>query len=395
MKKYFFVAAIAAMSLASCSNDDVIEVKQDEIKFNVVTNRASRAANIYCNNNMPEDFKVYAFYNNGTQDMLYIDGDVITRSENGVYVNSTNKSRFWPETSLDFVALKNFTNGATLHYHAQGAYYGHVSENFTVAQNVADQIDLLYAIAPAQTKEIAKDGVKLNFRHALSQVVFKAKNLNSALHVEVTGVKVGNVANKGQFDITLKNSTEGNYNIHEEGYDFIEDRNHWRAYNTSTTGNSDFEVLLDAPVVLSSTTQSLTSANAEGKEFSNTAMLMIPQTTTAWDIEKTSNPDEGYALNEAGTTMGYGTYLAIKCTIWNVAGEEYNAESDLKLYDGWAYIPADFNWKEGKKYTYTFIINDGAGFDDKGIPTLHKITYSVTVDDFESWNQSMDMSTFE
>ena len=45
MKKSMFMVALAAMSLASCSNDNVIEnAKPGEIKFNATTANASRGA---------------------------------------------------------------------------------------------------------------------------------------------------------------------------------------------------------------------------------------------------------------------------------------------------------------------------------------------------------------
>ena len=63
MKKFFFLA-IAATALASCSSDELVELKEgDEIKFTAVADNDSRAETVFCNNNLPADFQLYAATN--------------------------------------------------------------------------------------------------------------------------------------------------------------------------------------------------------------------------------------------------------------------------------------------------------------------------------------------
>ena len=58
-----FMVALAAMSLASCSNDNVIETaKPGEIKFNATTANASRAAAVYSATELMPKFTVNAAY---------------------------------------------------------------------------------------------------------------------------------------------------------------------------------------------------------------------------------------------------------------------------------------------------------------------------------------------
>ena len=61
MKKLVLMAFGLCM-LAACSQDEVMEVNRngDEITFDVVTNAATRAADVYCNNNKPSGFYVSA-----------------------------------------------------------------------------------------------------------------------------------------------------------------------------------------------------------------------------------------------------------------------------------------------------------------------------------------------
>jgi hypothetical protein len=84
-------------------------------------------------------------------------------------------------------------------------------------------------------------------------------------------------------------------------------------------------------------------------------MLLIPATTAAWtpaDAEDTYD----------------GTYLAVNCKIYNVAGVAYNSESDVCLHSGWAVIPVSFDWEPGKKYTYTLTITqEYIKFNEPGV----------------------------
>ena len=102
MKKIISGIAVL-MLLVSCSKEEVIDVNHDgdEITFDVVTNSATRAADVYCNNNMPKEFYVSAI----SDGMSYIDEDHIA-NENGSWVNKSGV-RYWPETAVDFYAYYN------------------------------------------------------------------------------------------------------------------------------------------------------------------------------------------------------------------------------------------------------------------------------------------------
>ena len=166
MKKIYLAAPLLlALAAASCTKSEVLETNSGEIRFNVVANKATKAAAIYDNNNLPEDFYVYAISNGAT----YIDGDLIKHS-NGAWVNQSG-TRFWPEANVDFYALRNADN-----FDWNVASPAVPSFEFTVASAVADQKDLLYSVrkdeAP-RTDPDANNPVSLNFRHALSQIVFQ------------------------------------------------------------------------------------------------------------------------------------------------------------------------------------------------------------------------------
>ena len=219
MKKIISGIAVL-MLLVSCSKEEVIDVNHDgdEITFDVVTNSATRAADVYCNSNKPKEFYVSAI----SDGMSYIDEDHIAY-ENGSWVNKSGV-RYWPETAVDFYAYYNDNNSYSWSVAEGKAVAKFV--NFKVNDDVAAQQDLIYAVKTNQSKpgeDAANTPVALNFRHALSQIVFQAKNTNANLYVEISGVDVVNVGNTNTFTFPSVD-TDNNIVDHEgENADYPDD----------------------------------------------------------------------------------------------------------------------------------------------------------------------------
>lgn len=383
------------MAMASCSQDETIGINHDgdEITFNVVTNNATRAENVFCNQNLPGGFYVSAI----SDDKTYIDKDYVTGS-NGNWTN-TSGTRYWPETAVDFYA---HVNGGDAYKWNNGSPK---FEGFTVNNTVGSQVDLLYAVKTDQSKAGGK--VNLNFRHALSQIVFQAKNTNANLYVEIAGVSVVNVGGTNTFTFPLAN-TEANIVDHDENADGVYEDGEfgssinydasWGTWEALTQETEQYNVDFDkTPVPGTNTLVSLTTKNEDGEEYNSNAMLLLPQNTTAWDPE--ANPLPGAAGNT-------GSYLLVDCAIFNVAGTDYAEGDDVCLWgkpqgSGWTTkelaIPVAFDWKQGKKYVYTLVFGEGnGGYDpdpdpedpdpEDPNPVLVPITFEITVDDFELIN---------
>lgn len=378
------------MAMASCSQDETIGINHDgdEITFNVVTNNATRAENVYCNQNLPGGFYVSAISDGKT----YIDKDYVTGS-NGNWTN-TSGTRYWPETAVDFYA---HVNGGDAYKWNNGSP---IFEDFTVNNTVGSQVDLLYAVKKDQSKTNGK--VNLNFRHALSQIVFQAKNTNANLYVEIAGVSVANVGGTNTFTFPSAN-TETNIVDHDENADGVYEDGEfgssinyddsWGSWAKLTQGKEQYNVDFPKTAVRGNNTLvALTTANETDKEYNSNAMLLLPQKTAAWDPE--TNPLPGAEKNT-------GSYLLVDCAIFNVAGDEY-AGSDVCLWgepqgSGWTTkelaIPVAFEWEQGKKYVYTLVFGEGnGGYDpdpdpdpdpEDPDPVLVPITFEITVDDFE------------
>jgi len=380
MKKIISGIAVL-MLLVSCSKEEVIDVNHDgdEITFDVVTNSATRAADVYCNSNMPKEFYVSAI----SDGMSYIDEDHIA-NENGSWVNKSGV-RYWPETAVDFYA----------YYNDNDSYQWSVAEgkavakfvNFKVNDDVAAQQDLIYAVKTNQSKpgeDAANTPVALNFRHALSQIVFQAKNTNANLYVEISGVDVVNVGDTNTFTFPSVN-TDNNIDDHEgENADYPDDADGWGTWAELTSGTASYAVAFDAVAVKGdSQIVALTTTDDGGKagEFNSNTMLLLPQTTTPVDIDKQFGTDGG-------------SYFLVNCIIKNVKdGSGVAGDDDVYLWGAAntpkkLAIPVEFNWEQGKKYIYTLVFGEGnGGYDPDPVdptpdPVLVPITFTVTVDDF-------------
>lgn len=382
MKKIISGIAVL-MLLVSCSKEEVIDVNHDgdEITFDVVTNSATRAADVYCNINMPKGFYVSAISDGQT----YIDKDQIA-NEDGSWVNKSGV-RYWPATPVDFYA----------YYNDNGSYQWSVAEgkavakfvNFEVNDDVAAQQDLIYAVKTNQSKpaeDAANTPVALNFRHALSQVVFQAKNTNANLYVEISGVDVVNVGNTNTFTFPSVD-TDNNIDDHEGATtEYPSEAQGWGTWADLTSGDASYAVEFkpvavngDSNVVALTTTDD----GAKDGEFNANTMLLLPQTTTAWD-----------AKSKLGDTTG--SYFLVNCIIKNVSGDAVS-DDDVYLWGdnstgAWKAkklaIPVAFDWEQGKKYIYTLVFGEGNGGyepdpeDPTPDPVLVPITFTVTVDDF-------------
>lgn len=384
------------MAMASCSQDETIGINHDgdEITFNVVTNSATRAADVYCNQNLPGGFYVSAISDGKT----YIDKDYVTGS-NGNWTN-TSGTRYWPETPVDFYAYVNA--GTSYKWSVDGAGKATAKfENFTVNNTVESQEDLLYAVKTNQSK--TNGTVNLNFRHALSQIVFQAKNTNANLYVEIAGVSVANVGGTNTFTFPSANTEtnivdhDGNADgVYEDGeFGDITDGLNWGTWAALTQGTEQYNVdFTEIAVEGNNTLVALTTANDAGKEYNSNAMLLLPQKTTAWDPETYPRP------TAEGNT---GSYLLVDCAIFNVAGDDYDADGDVCLWGeqkkegGWTTkelaIPVAFDWQQGKKYVYTLVFGEGNGGynpdpedPEDPDPVLVPITFEIFVDDFELVN---------
>ena len=400
MKKLFLLAWPIALAAVSCSNEEVVSVNNDanEIKFAVVANNSTRALNdsMYCNNYKPGSFHVWALAKDNSVATVVGKSyfkEVLYSANTGKTLWSADQAniRFWPNQGaekLDFYLMHNY-NG-TVQWTPGEADTNKARlavEGYTLTTDVAAQTDFIYAVKQNQVKK-GNDGKKtINFRHALSQVVFKARNTNSTLHVEIGEVQVKNFNSKGNFALPLKDTettlVDHNSNQTTEAADGTVGT--WSSQNTlattsvavyNTTVEGQAEATYAAVNYDTAGTNATNLTNGSDREFDK-SMLFIPQERTAGTVTE-STPGSKNLFND-----GTNPYFVVKCKIWNVEGAAFNKGTDVCIYDGYAYIPVTVDWKPGKKYIYTFVFGGkNGGYDEDGNDILVPISFDVTVDDF-------------
>ena len=396
MKKSMFIVALAAMSLASCSNDEVLDIQKTGVQFSVVADKASRGTVVTTND--IAQFAVYGFNADGNMFMEGANGagkEINKETTGDVSKWVYSPTQFWPtEAAIDFYSihpatvLMDKTNKKIVDY--------------TVSTNVANQVDLLYALNLGCTKDNSTSGVPVNFRHALAQIVFKATNTNPNLKVDIQGVKVVKVNSKGTFEWPTASTTTPNYSADKDGTKDTELDATWGVWNkTSLSEETSYtatcgRVVLDANAVKGEIVADLSAA----------PLLLLPQPLTPAPV-----------VNEK-MQRANGSYFAISCKVYNVvngvetllwpATDEYKdvlipLNSPDKVLDGNNKEQA--GWKQGKKYIYTFIFGEGAGYEPEPDPenpdtnepvdpVLVPVKFTVTVDEFQTATLSQDMKTY-
>ena len=380
MKSKYLAVALSAVALVACNNEDVLEVNQGRgISFQVATEASTRAQATTTSN--IGEFMVWGFTQENPAQTLMEELSV-SKPESGSEW-TYDGTIFWPAAPVDFYSISpepvsGKVSEGTVNIESDEQKI----EGFTVNKDQNKQVDLLYAVNMGETKANHEASpVSINFRHALSQIVFKAKNTNKNLKVIIKSVKIANIKKVGDFTYpqeTTKGPVDDNGNITEEDKTTnISDTDTQGSWAVSEETLEDFtagvtELTLDGV----QDAQDLTTKNNEGVYTG--ALFMIPQTLTPW------NPETTGALNQTNT----GVYFLLNCQILSGTNKDIQVwpeDTDTDFAD--IAIPANaVEWEQGKKYIYTFKFGEGAGYepgtDPNPDPTLVGIDFTVTVDEF-------------
>lgn len=368
MKSKYLALTLSAVALVACNNEDVLEVNQGRgISFQVATEASTRAT--ATTTNTIDGFMVWGFTQETPAKTLMDELSVSKSGSEWTYGSTI----FWPAAPVNFYSISPKPESDKV---SEGTVSITSSEQkitgFTVYTDQSEQVDLLYAVNKDEKKEDHKDKkVAINFRHALSQIVFKAKNTNENLKVIVKGVRVANIKKAGNFTYPAESTTA--HNISESGTIVENTQGTWDNVSTATTFAAGVtELTLDGV--------------QEAKDLTTTAggaytgsLFMIPQDLTPWDPE-----------TEGGTDNTSNVYFLLNCQILSGTNKDvtvWPTTEANKDSDGFAEvaIPAsDLEWEQGKKYVYTFTFGKGGGYipGPDPDPSLIGIDFTVTVDEF-------------
>ena len=401
---------------SSCSNDELVSENTshgDAIAFSVTTNNATRAADYWCNSKLPNNFAVSAAYCDGTNTAFYFKDDVFKKDgEAGNYVTNDGNYRYWPELPattpesiskyVNIYAYKTKVDAAATGDGFAKFEWNSATDAPTIsmepAKAAADQHDLLYAYTQVTAKPAYGDKTAINFRHALSQIVFYAKCENEKIQVDIEEVALYNAAKSGTFTLpTGDNVTDKNLEKHDQTGVFETEHKGfgtWALEYGATAENKAYRAYTASCAKALSpgvTTWTNLTDNTNETDDTHTAitqsLLVLPQTN--YGAGKADNHLAAYVPASGSLKTQGGACIAIKCKIRNIAGATVVPE-DVYLWGSAGeakdlVVPVDFTWEQGKKYIYRINfskLGHGGYNPEDGHEVLVPIQLSVKVDDF-------------
>lgn len=359
--------AVVATVFASCSNEEELanvgKSESNAIRFAGISGLSdTRTTPIGTHNLTSTNFDVMAFMS--SDNALFMGGKhEAGHSDQGVKIvyNTTawdyddpDKVAYWPTSGdVDFYAVSPaITNDLVLNH-----YFGYdmTSAAKTISYTTVDEYnskgtnhDVMYAVTKGRNKENnGTKPVQMNFKHILSQVVFKAKTTSSILEVDVENVKIHNFVLSGTFTLPA-----------------------------GEPAMSDWKL---SPAAKGAYTVKLNAANVKTKNAvvnlsdMNSPMMLIPQKLTKW-----STYSAGKAVSIPEADKAKKCYLEISMKLKQNDSYLIGSATEYKT----VYVPFDnaTGWEPGKRYIYTLIF--GGGYDDQGEPILSPITFDAATADW-------------
>ena len=362
--------AIFGALLMGCSDEEIANVEtssRNAIGFNVLSNAAETRATPTTNTNLKNtDFDVFAFTADGTAFMGKVDTDFGHDGVNIVYNNgkwdykNASDLRYWPTEALDFYAF----NPGTVSEDMMAFYSWEATKDVQkISYTCIDEYgsgtthanyDVMYAMAKGQTKDMNNGIVKFNFKHILSQVVFKAKTQYDNMQVDIDVIKIHNFKFAGAFTLPAAADGTGSWSSSDLAFPHA------------------FTVVKNANITVNSNTEATDITT-------NTPMLNIPQELTAWKVSETATKSKLEADNAKQC------YLEIACKIRQSGAYLLGSASEYKTI----YVPFGDTWVAGKRHIYTLIF--GGGYTDQGEAVLNPIQFDAETTGWVDANSNVNV----
>ncbi|MCE8774022.1 fimbrillin family protein [Bacteroides caccae] len=365
-KSTVMLGAIFGTLLMGCSDEEIANVEtssRNAIGFNVLSNAAETRATPTTPDNLKNtDFDVFAFTGDGTAFMGKVDTEFGHDGVNIVYNNgkwdykNASDLRYWPTGALDFYAFNPGTVSEDMMMNYMWEASGTVQKiSYTCideygANTGHANYDVMYAMAKGQTKDMNNGIVKFNFKHILSQVVFKAKTEYDNMQVDINMIKIHNVKMGGFFTLPATADGTGSWSDPAD-------------LPSEVSGLGKFTVVKDVNITVKS--------NTIATDISTTTpMLNRPQELTAWKVSETATKSKLEADNAKQC------YLEIACKIRQSGAYLLGSASEYKTI----YVPFGDTWVAGKRHIYTLIF--GGGYNDQGEAVLNPIQFDAETTDW-------------
>lgn len=374
--KILAMAAVATV-FASCSNEEELanvgKSESNAIRIAGISGLSdTRTTPIGTLNLTSTNFDVMAFMS--SDNALFMGGKhVAGASDHGVKIvyktsawdyDDPDKVAYWPTSGdVDFYAVSPAITDDLVH---QGFAYDMTSTAKTITYATVDEYnspgtnhDVMYAVTKGRNKENnGTMAVQMNFKHILSQVVFKAKTTSSILEVDVKSVKIHNFVHSGTFTLPAGEPAMSNWST------------------------SPDEAVSIATVKLNAANVKTNNAVVNLSDM-NSPLMMIPQQLKKWS---TYSAGAAVSMHEANTKKE--CYLEISMKLKQNDSYLIGSATAYKT----VYVPFDngTGWEPGKRYIYTLIF--GGGYDDQGEPILSPITFNAATADWVDASAGADVN---
>lgn len=305
MKKMLFFAALSAIALTSCVNDDSSYEQPQQaltLKFDAPAMKQNRA-NVMgeitgVEYDKREDFMIFSKVYKGaltgwetaTENYFNATGDTAKNEGNDSKYWSTKTVYYWPdiEYNLAFAAYSpaKFTTAPTsIVYNANGLQI----EGFKTEADADKQYDFMYSdrVIDRNKTNNGHSSVPLVFHHALSSIVFSTEKEDESIKYEITNLKLhGDFIQQADFNQNIVETTDLTSGVAM-----------WEDFAAATT--ADFTPSFTSPVEVTTVPTQFTQKES--------ALLLIPQavpvnaavTVTYTKTTHPGTPDEKVMTNNA------------------------------------------------------------------------------------------------
>jgi hypothetical protein len=336
MNKAIFMMAAAAITMASCSSDETTDVaKSSQISFTAKVGKNSRGAET-TTANLDKMWVTGYDITDASAPTVYFADQVFNKTADAQSPQFIPERPWYWQTgkSYKFIGIHPAKTDwmGTLNIEA-----AQVSYSAEIPAAIADQKDLIIDAVKGQANSDAESGVKMQFKHILSQLQFKVKNTNQHLTYHIAGIRIVNAANKGSFTFNTETS---------QG-----------SWAEQTEGKVTYEMLFkDKPIELVTTGTTEATLTPE-----NSGAMIVPQKLTPWNG------------NVVSTAAPYdqGAYIALLINVKYTADGKYMypAKAATDKDYGWVAVPVPAAsktetkaiWSMGNKYIYTLDLSKGCG----------------------------------
>lgn len=347
-KKIFMgIAAMAALTLVSCSSEDLNSLsdnssKNEAISFDGYLGRSAVAVNGSRGSELKIDglkgktggFGVFGNYTATGNTAAY--GGNLFKNEQVTYSSSNTTStkwaykntKYWPtEGHIDFLAYAPYADGTTLKNES--------CIDFTVEGEVANHKDLLWA--NAANKKKTDNPVKFTFNHALSRLGYTVK-LNDAYSDATITLKKITLAGSADDETKKAFYTEGTIDLSKE----TKAEGLWTISTPATKQN--FEWLSGDKKVTS------TSVDNPTTDY----LFVIPQDFS----QNTTGADELYVIVEYTITYSGGSTATMTSKVYKQLKKNFEQGKAYTINLTIGLTPIEFDadvtsWTDGDKEDIT------------------------------------------